>query len=134
MGSTTLTYESDSGRQFEIEVDVEFDNSYEDSDADGNRGRWVTNCEVTGYTITEEVKRFPLWLFKILHYFGLVKYNWKTVVWDLDDLPAEIASGIEQTVNDHDYYDDDSCNCSDEPDWDAINDEREDRDYDIGDY
>jgi hypothetical protein len=126
-GKKSLTYEHEaSGRDFEIEVELNFYKENYGSDADGNRGEMRSYCDIDGYTIYETTRTMPAAIFKILKFIGFKVTAWKTVEIETKDLPTEIHSAIYKYVNDYDYFDDNDCCCESEPDPDSKYDEDRD--------
>jgi hypothetical protein len=123
-GKKTLTYEDEaSGRDFEIEVELNFYKENYGADADGNRGEMRSYCDIDSYTIYETTRTMPGAIFKILKFLGFKVTAWKTVEIEEKDLPAEIYNAIDSYINDYDYFDDNECCCESEPDPDRAYDE-----------
>jgi hypothetical protein len=131
-GKKTLTYEhEETGRCFEIEVELNFYKENYGADADGNRGEMRSYCDIEGYEITEEVRTTPEIIYQVLKFLGFKLKAWKTITIDEEDLPAAISCKINSLIDNYDYFDDDDCCGESEPDYDAINDEREQNKYDF---
>ncbi len=120
----TISYNDElTGRDFDIEVELNFYKEKYGEDADGNRGEWRSYCEVEYWIASEEIRTMPLWLFKIVHFFNKKVRAWKTVEYGEGELPTELESRIDCYVQDYDFSE---VECTDYYDKDDDGDRRYD--------
>lgn len=103
-------------REFEIVADVCFYKERYGADADGNRGEMRYYSDVEDYSVFEEVRTMPLWLFSIRHFFNKKIKAWKEVERKQGELPTDLEERIDCYVQEYEYEETESPDYSDPDD------------------